>query len=216
MQLTQVPDEASLAALAAEKLATALRQALALRPTALLAVPGGRSPRTILPLLAALDLDWGRVVVTLTDERWVDPNHPDSNEAQARRLLPPQMRLVGLKNAADTPELGLAEAEARLQALPMPFDALLLGMGEDGHVASLFPGFQPPPAEALAMSALAPNGVPRLSLTPQALLSARTIVLPVSGAEKRATLERALGPGPVSEMPVRLVLHQAQVIVATG
>ena len=187
----------------ATRIAEILNTDLAQHGKTSLAVPGGRTASAVLPVLAQMDLDWSRVTVTLADERWVDPAHPDSNERLARTLLP-GLSITGLKTDHATPEKGLAEATARIDALS-PLGCVLLGMGEDGHIASLFPGLD---VQDTTLQTTRRDDHPRISLTPGALMNTHEIVVAVSGAEKCAVIERALEPGPKVELPIRHVLHQ--------
>ncbi|WP_404326271.1 6-phosphogluconolactonase [Aerophototrophica crusticola] len=170
-------------------------------------------------------LPWDRTVLTLADERWVEPDDPASNEGLVRRTLAPALaqgaRFVGLKSRGAVPVDGLAETELRLASVPRPFDLVLLGMGDDGHTASLFPGGEGL-ADALAgqgrlAASVVPAipGPPRVTLTLPALLQAREIALLITGPSKRAVYDAALRPGPVEEFPVRGVLHQAAAPVTT-
>jgi 6-phosphogluconolactonase len=208
----------------AEDITRALRQALELRSVACLVVPGGRTPVGLFELLSRVTIEWRRVRVTLTDERWVDPASADSNERLVRAHLlhgaAAAAALIGLKNPARDAEAAAGTAWSGLASLPRPFDFVLLGMGDDGHFASLFPQ-----APALA-AALDPNGPPgcvamrapvppheRLSLNLSALLDARRIGLLIVGDAKRAVLERARSDGPAAELPVRALLRQNRVPV---
>lgn len=205
----------------AQKLGRTLAEAVARQGSASLVVSGGRTPEALFERLAGLDADrapdWSRVAVTLADERWVPPSDPASNEALVRRTLltgqAAAARFVPLYTGHATPEQGEAACAEALRDLPRPFDAVLLGMGEDGHTASLFPraatlaGALAGPAACRAVRAPgAPQ--PRMTLTLPALLNSRRIHLLVTGAGKRAALEDALAPGPVEAMPVRAVLRQ--------
>ncbi len=196
-----------------------LRDAVAKRGRATLAVSGGRTPEHIFPLLSQAELPWARVTVTLADERWVEPGHPDSNEGLARRLLiqgpASAARFIGLKTGHADPIDGREECETALATLKWPLDLLFLGMGEDGHIASLFPGadaWLSAPGRALGVAA-SEKRQPRMSLTPKALLDSRQIFLVISGSKKRATFDEAMNSGPVDELPVRLILHQTLVPV---
>jgi 6-phosphogluconolactonase len=185
---------------AANAIVTALEAALTDRGAASLAVTGGSSPGPIYDRLSASDLDWSHIAITLSDERWVNRDSPDSNERLVReRLLIDKAataRFTPLKSQ-DTAEHGAWTADLRVAAL-VPFDVLLLGMGEDGHIASLFPGNPvleqglDPAAARLVLHAPAGKPAPaqdRVSLTLAAMASARLILILTSGEAKRAVLE---------------------------
>ena len=188
-----------------------LSETLRTRDHACLAVPGGQTARQVLPLLSHAPLAWNRITVILTDERWVPPSHADSNENLVRNtLLKDQartVRLVGLKTHHGDPHQALDEITTRLNDLPWPLSVVFIGMGEDGHIASLFPGDPAPPDDALVCICHAKDHI-RVSLTPNALLRAQTIVLAVSGPAKHQTLVQALQPGAAKDYPVRYVVHQ--------
>lgn len=203
----------------AEDVADCLKVGIKARGRASLAVSGGRTPEHIFPLLSRINLPWDKISITLADERWVDADHPDSNEGLARRLLLQGLVLkahfVGLKTEHNDPFDGSEECEAALATLDWPIDALYLGMGEDGHIASLFPGTDDwlnAPKRAFPVGASG-SRQPRMSLTPSTLLNSRHIFLVITGPEKCAIYEKALQPGPVVELPVRLILHQNNVPV---
>ncbi len=217
-------DPGALAEAMAREIAALLETAIAERGEALLAVSGGRSPKELFRALSRCGLDWSRVTVTLVDERWV----PEDSEASNARLVREHLLqrcateacFLGLWSAAPDSRRGAEEAEARLRSLPLPFDALVLGMGEDGHTASLIPGGDSlgraldPQGERLCLALRAP-GIehPRLTLTLPALLRARQIFLLVAGEAKRRVLDEAWREGSVAELPVRAVLHQNRVPV---
>jgi len=199
--------------------AACLRGAIDKRGCASLAVSGGGTPEHIFPLLSKSELSWDKVCVTLIDERWVAADHPDSNEGLARRLLmqgpASAARFIGLKTDHANPIDARVDVEAALDTLAWPLDAVFLGMGIDGHIASLFPDLEnwgDAPGRALGVAGSAARQ-PRISLTPTAILDSRHIYLVISGPDKRATFDAALKPGPVGEYPVRLVLHQNRVPV---
>jgi uncharacterized membrane protein len=106
-------------------------------------VSGGSSPEPLYESLSRQPLDWSRVYVALVDERWVEFGHEKSNEAFVARTLcqnaGASANLVGMKNAAETPDEGLSACEEAYQQLAQPFDVTILGLGADGHPASLFP-----------------------------------------------------------------------------
>lgn len=199
-------------------LARDLREALARRERALFVVPGGTSPGPVFDMMAAVDLDWSRVDVVPGDERWVPEDHPRSNAGQIRtRLLRGKAaaaRLLPLWRDM-SPEQGAAEASAEIEPL-LPADVVLLGMGADMHTASLFPG-APELAAALAPDAplflpiTAPGAPePRVTMSARALKSAFALHVLITGAEKRAALDRAQKLPP-AEAPVHAVLSQASV-----
>jgi 6-phosphogluconolactonase len=207
-------------ALAAE-IASSLTDAVAARGLASLVVSGGKSPLKLFELLREQTLDWSRVCIALADERWVDTSDPDSNEKLVRDQLlrgpAAAARFHGLKNGAPTPDMGAVSAWETFARVPRPFDAVVLGMGDDGHTASLFPGSPNLPRALNAAAVAGCVGMwapaapqPRLSLNLSALLDSRRIVLLISGAGKWRTFLAASAPGPVEEMPVRAVLRQTR------
>lgn len=209
----------------ADHVAAVLRHGLAERGSALLVVSGGQTPVPFFQALACAALDWHAVTITLADERWVPEDHPDSNARLVRQHLlrarAAQARFVPLFNETVTPQEGLADLERSLSTLPWPADAVILGMGQDGHTASLFPDaaelpyalLDASPARCLAIAAPAPPNVPlpRVSLTRKALMDARQIIVHITGEDKLELLHQALLPGAVEEYPIRAVLQQHEV-----
>lgn len=217
IQFHSYPDAGALAQSLAARIATELAAANGVRGRSVLAVSGGTTPAQMFEALSRQPVDWSKVIVTLVDERLVPPDSTRSNERLvALKLLQnkaAQAQFVGLYADAAEPE-GAAEAAAqRIAGLPRPFDVVVLGMGNDGHTASFFPGGDRL-AEALdteGMKAVLPMtapgaGEPRLTLSLPIILEARFLALQIEGAEKKATFERASQPGPTGAMPVRAVL----------
>lgn len=195
----------------ADDAAAILRDAIARRGAACLAVSGGATPAHYLPALSARILPWDKVTVTLTDERWALPHEADSNEGLIRRCLlhgpASAVRFIGLRGTAATPLAAAADACARLADLP-DFDCVLLGLGGDGHFASVFPGrVAACDVAAACVATIGPNGA-RLTLTPRRLLAARRLLLIHTGRAKQAVLDAARGDGPIEDLPIRLVLRR--------
>ena len=214
-------DMETLARELAADIAGSLTAAIGARGLASLVVSGGRSPVRLFEILRTQPLDWDHVCIALADERWVPPDDAASNERLVRDVLLKERaasaRFLGLKNGAPTPDLGAVSAWETFARVPRPFDALILGMGDDGHTASLFPG-SPNLPRALNPAAVAgcvgmwapvaPQA--RLSLNLTALLDSRRIVLLITGESKWRTFAAAGAPGTVEEMPIRAVLRQAR------
>ncbi len=197
-----------------------LRHAIAASGEALLAVSGGLTPQRYFHALSLRELDWSRVSIALVDERRVPDDHPRSNARLARATLLKNFAaaasFVPLADQRLTPEQELASARARIAALPLPADVVALGMGEDGHTASWFPGASglaeamDPAARALVAPITAPGAPePRLTLTGRVVLRARHVALHIEGPNKIAALARALEQGPAEQMPIRAVINQA-------
>lgn len=213
VRLEEFPDTSTLAEGAASAVEGALRAGLVARKRASLVVPGGATPGPAFDRLSRADLDWSRVEVTLTDERWAEFGSPALNEAVARtRLLrndAAAARFIRLRTLHESPDDALADRSVALKRMVRPFDAVLLGMGEDGHVASLFPGADgieaalDPDAKTDLAIIIPPEPPPdapfvRLTLTARALCEARVLILIFTGEAKRTAFETAGVEAPVS------------------
>lgn len=203
----------------AEAVAAQLRHAIATRGHALLAVSGGKSPIALFEHLRCQPLDWANVTVLLADERCVPHTHPDSNTALVRQhLLQDQAAaatFVTFFDTLDAIDTLTTAANHRLAALPWPLDVAVLGMGEDGHTASLFPA-APGLDTALHTTAhvawVRPDAIghaphPRLTLTLPTLQAARQVHLSLAGPAKQAVYRQALVQPDVA-LPVSLLLHR--------
>ena len=197
-------DSDQLASACATRIDAAIDSALAERDQVLLALAGGRTSPPVFRRLAAQDRDWSKFTVLPSDERWVAADHPDCNLRQMRAAF---AAAEGMRWLSLVPELPTAApdatcANAALAQYPQPFDVCMLGMGADGHFASLFPG-APTLVRALdvtnsqAAIEILPDPMPsagpfaRISLTLSRILHSRRLLLVISGDEKRDVLERA-------------------------
>jgi 6-phosphogluconolactonase len=202
----------------AEKVVALLSADIEARGAASLVVSGGRTPMGFFHLLSQQLLDWSAVTVTLADERWVDADHQDSNEKLVRENLlineAHQGQFISLKNAAVNAVDGESECEQALAATGQ-FTVVILGMGDDGHTASLFPG-----ADALALGlsmdsgrtaiAVTPAVAPhqRMSMTLPRLLDTQQLIIHISGSNKQAVLQAAQSGDDAEELPIRAILNQ--------
>lgn len=186
----------------AEHLANALREDIEARGSASLAVSGGSTPQGMFQRLSRKALNWSKVSITLVDERWVDPDHVDSNTRLVRaNLLQNEAAIanwVDLHNSFASAALGAAHTERMVGAMERPFTALVLGMGGDGHTASWFPRAENLQAlldiEGTALvAATDPVTAPheRITLTLPAVLGSKEILIHITGDKKRGVLESA-------------------------
>jgi 6-phosphogluconolactonase len=218
MKLMEYPDSEMMMLDLADTLASELKNCLLIHEHASFAVPGGTTPGPIFDSLCAVDLDWSRVHVMLTDERWV----PETSERSNTRLLRERLLIekaaaaqyIPLYADAGTPEEKLPELAAALTP-ELPISVMLLGMGADMHTASIFPG-----ADQLDLAlhgddrlvAMRAPGAPepRITLSAKVLQAAMSRHIVIIGAEKRAALERARGLPP-EQAPVAAVLNGSTV-----
>ncbi len=199
---------AVLAETLANDVANWLRQAIAIKGSAVVAVSGGTTPKPFFAALSKQKLDWSKITITLVDERQVPEDNPRSNARLVRDSL-------WCNNAADAQFVPLYLNPFINQLAP--FDVAILGMGNDGHTASFFPdgdnlakAIDKANSDAvIAMNAPA-AGEPRLTFTLQRLLAAEHLCLHIQGNDKMKVLEKALAGVDELEMPVRAVLHSTK------
>ena len=181
-------------------------------------VSGGRTPIGFFQQLAKQDIAWDRVSITLADERWVDASHSDSNERLVRENLlihrATDASFISLKNKAMSAQEGQKELATRLKQVGK-FSAVVLGMGNDGHTASLFPGMTNLVSgldmeSGLDCLATSPDTAPheRITLTLPRLLRSTIIFLQLTGTSKLQMLEEVLEGRDIYEFPIRSVLQQ--------
>lgn len=202
-----------------------IESALDARGQAIIALPGGKTPLAIYDKLARAKLDWKRVTILPTDDRLVPMGDALSNITQiAKVFLPKGVRVLPITSeaASDYKAAGRA-ADARLQDIHWPLDLCVLGMGTDGHTASIFPGpdFEEAiagPKERRALGVM-PDPLPpeapvaRVTLSRAAIASTRALMVAVTGQVKRELLERAIKDGPMSAYPIGRVLADVELPV---
>ncbi len=204
-------------------------EAISKHGVATLLVSGGTTPAPLYEALSKSELNWKKIKIALVDERWVGLEHSASNEALIRRTLlinnAKSAEFIGMKTSAAKASTGQKETEQRYQSLPQPFSVAIVGMGPDGHTASLFPhadGLQQAlkadnPNLTAAISAqqsevTGPN-TERLTLTLSALLKTERLIILFTGEDKLAVFNAAQKPGSIEELPIRALLHQDDVPV---
>lgn len=196
-----------------------LREAISTRGQSLIAVSGGNTPQKVFKYLRKEKVDWSKVAITLTDERWVPNDHQESNEKLVRtyllKYLSQEVKFIPFYRDQRSLKEGVKSCERRLKTLQLPFDAVYLGIGTDGHFASLFPQ-----DEALNVTDSFCVGIEatssrlaRVSLTKSSILNARKIYLLFSGEDKLITYRGAKTPGLNDEIPLRIVLSQNRIPV---
>lgn len=199
-----------------------LSQAVSQRGNAYLVVSGGKTPEPLFHSLAASKAPWDKVICTLADERWIPPTMPDSNELMVRSCLLQDnaalAQFISLYSEHECLETAVALTNQRIAALPQ-FDVVILGMGEDGHTASLFPD-SAEIATALsdkvnAVTFVRPGAAPydRITLTKARLLNTRTIFIHLVGEKKMEVLQKALQGDDELFMPIRAFLNKPEVDV---
>jgi 6-phosphogluconolactonase len=214
-------DVAEIAEAVAGDVAFIVESAIEARDASLLALPGGKTPVPVFQRLAKAKLPWKKVTIVPTDERLVAVQDELSNaRLLAQSFMKAGARVVPIGGENDDVEAAGNIADARLQDLPWPPDLVWLGMGADGHTASIFAGPDLQKAldapKARRAVGVRPETLPaeapvaRVTLTRAALLSARTLIITITGADKRALLEQAIADGQSSKLPIGRVLAEAE------
>ena len=202
-----------------------LRRALEQQSAATILLSGGSTPAPLYRQLSSADLDWTRVHVALVDERWVETGNPASNERLLKETVlvdrAAAANFTGMKNDHPGPFEGEADCNARYAALPSPYTICLLGMGPDGHTASLFPN-----AEGLGaaldssqhcaairaiQSDVTGENIERMTMTPWSILQSRRLILLITGDDKWAVYQQARMGGASVDKPISQFIHQDSV-----
>lgn len=202
----------------AQQIAVDLQAAIDTHGNAILVVSGGNTPKRLFAALSRQVLDWSRVVVLVADERWVSWSSPLRNERMvSHRLLRNRARnaqLLSLVTRDKDPQAALRPVSQAIASLARPADALVLGMGGDGHTASLFP--DDPNIDALlacddCVANAAPPSQPtvRITTTPNWFNAAGQRYLHIEGAAKRQVFEHACAQGPIKDLPIRCALDSS-------
>ncbi len=190
-----------------------LTEAIRKKGRASIAVSGGSTPIPLFKEFSLLSIDWTKIDLTLADDRWVDAKNADSNELLVRTHLmknkAAQVNFISLKNNAKTAKEGQIYSEKMLRKITLPFDVVVLGMGSDGHTASLFPCSDELP-EAMNLNnsnyliSTSPKTAPykRISLTARVILDSKNIFLHLNGSSKLHTLESAMEYKDLNKMPI--------------
>ena len=208
----------SLASDLCQSIGEILTEAIRKRGRASMAVSGGGTPTPLFKEFSLLSIDWAKVDLTLVDDRWVDAKNSDSNELLVRTHLiknkAAKVNFIPLKNDSKTAKEGQKISEEMLKNITLPFDVVVLGMGSDGHTASLFPCSEElPNAMDLNNSnyliSTSPKTAPyqRLSLTARVIIDAKNVFLHLNGSDKLHTLESAMKCKDSSRMPIYAFLE---------
>ena len=196
-----------------------LTQSISENGCASIAVSGGRSPIGLFEELSKINLDWSKVELTLVDERWVDSKNEDSNELLVRKHLiqnqATQVKFFPIKNSAKNSKEEQVLHEQVLQKIKLPFDVIILGMGEDGHTASLFPCCKEltqamDPNNQQKCIVTKPKNAPyeRISLTFSTISKAKNLILHIRGSSKLQTFELAMTLKDANKMPIYAFMEQ--------
>ncbi len=198
-----------------KNIAKNLQDAINQRGIASLVVSGGSTPKLLFKKLQQIDIEWNRVVVSLCDERWVDPSHEDSNEKFVKSYLlqdrAKKAKFIGMYRD----DMDIYKAEKECFKNIDSIDVLILGMGNDAHTASLFPN-NPRLKDGFDLNnpnkciVIEPKNAPhlRMSLTLKSILSCSSLYLHFEGEEKLSVYKEALDGNDIYTMPIRSILHQ--------
>ena len=218
-----LPDKSALIERSLEIMLTKIEDAIAQRGIVTITLAGGSTPKPLYEKLAEQDLPWGKIHVFWGDERYVPADHPDSNQGMARRAWLDQVPLPAanihpMLTSATNPVDAAAQHEAELQAFfkisagAFPsFDIILLGIGDDGHTASLFPHTEALQVRDRLITVGNKDGQPRITFTAPLINHAHTVLFLVAGASKRPALDHIFAPEDDDTLyPARLIQPQGE------
>ncbi len=223
-RIEKVDNQNDLALRASQLISSHIDLVLGLKDRAQIALSGGSTPSATYRLLALEHLPWDRVDVLLGDERWVDPSDEASNAGMLRKTLlnsAPgsacrfyEVPTVGLLNPKESVEAFSKILQKLCVGEPPIFDFILLGLGDDGHTASLFPGSESLSINDRWVTDVNAKGHNRITLTAPVLSAARKVVFLVSGSSKQIALKRLIDPSePLQRTPARLVQPDSEILV---
>jgi 6-phosphogluconolactonase len=222
-QVEVLPDKDTLIARSLDLVMTKLQQAIAERGQATIALAGGGTPKPLYQKLATQNLPWQSLHVFWGDERYVPADHPDSNEGMARQAwlnhvpIPPA-NVHPIPTQDSDPAISASQYEAELQTVFRPaadalpqFDVILLGIGDDGHTASLFPHTAALQVRDRWVTVGNKDGQPRVTFTASLINQARSVIFLVAGASKQPALQQIFAPtGDADTYPARLIQPQGE------
>ncbi|TRX56820.1 6-phosphogluconolactonase [Thalassomonas sp. M1454] len=205
----------------ATKVAEQLAQAIANKGRASIAFSGGSTPKGFFNALSQKDIDWSKVTVTLADDRWVDVNNNDSNDKLIRENLlinkASSAQLFSLKQEGTFDQEYLTSLTKQANNTVLPLDIVILGMGEDGHTASIFPcseqvhqGLSTTSEPALMKTIPTTAPYERITFNFNALIGCSHLYLHIVGQSKQDVLNQALANDNAVEMPIRAFLHNSE------
>jgi 6-phosphogluconolactonase len=217
-QVEILTDKAAIVARSLSLILERLQQAIAERGQFTIALAGGSTPKPLYEAIATQDLPWDKIHVFWGDERYVPPDHPDSNEGMARqawldRVPIPAANLHPMPTGAPDPAIAAQQHDAELRAFFNTYgddipalDVILLGMGDDGHTASLFPQTEALQVCDRLVTVGHKAGESRLTFTIPLINQARCVIFLVSGASKQAALTQIFAPeGDAQQYPARFI-----------
>lgn len=216
-QLYEFENRETLDQALATKVATILGEAVKRHGKASIAVSGGSTPKGFFNTLSQIDLPWREITITLADERWVNITDEASNTRLVHENLiqnkAAEAKFLHIKQGSELNEETLSDLNLAANSTVLPFDVLILGMGEDGHTASLFPcsdEIQLALSEGVSpLLKVTPKTAPhdRITFSYSALQQSKHTFLHICGSGKKVVLDKALGGNDILEMPIRAFLH---------